>query len=165
MATKATKTIPEGMQALTTELWFNGNCNDAIEFYKTNFNAKVQGNVDYAPDRKVIHALLSFNGSNIMAADISAMGGSSFEKGPEEFTTASLYLYVDDADAMFKRAINAGCRSLMPVLDAFWGDRTGQLRDPFGHVWTIATHKVDMTPEEMKQRENEWLEQHHGVIQ
>jgi hypothetical protein len=53
----------------------------------------------------------------------------------------------------------------MPVLDAFWGDRTGQLRDPFGHVWTIATHKVDMTPEEMKQRENEWLEQHHGVIQ
>jgi len=98
-----------------------------------------------------------------MVADIGTMG-SSYEKEPGEYTTASLYLYVDDADEIFKRAIKAGSRSLMPILDAFWGDRTGQLRDPFGHVWSIATHILDLTPEEMKQRETEWFEHHQGVV-
>jgi PhnB protein len=157
MARKATKPVPEGMHSLTTELWFNGNCREAIDYYKRIFKAEVQGEVDYAPDGKVLHALLRFGDSNIMVADAL---GNDYEKGPENWTTASMYLYVPDADATFKEATAAGCRVIMPILDAFWGDRTGEVRDPFGHCWSIATNKLVLTRDEMRKRQEEWFEHH-----
>ncbi len=74
-------------------------------------------------------------------------------------TTVTLYLYVQDADRVFNQAMAAGAKSVMPVWDMFWGDRAGTLADPFGHQWTIATHKEDVTPEEMKRRGQAFFEQ------
>jgi PhnB protein len=160
MAQRATNPIPKDFQALTPELWFNGNCREAIDFYKRAFNAEQIGETAFTPEGKVLHALLRIGGSNIMLADTM---GSEYEKGPERFATTSYYLYVQDSDSVFKRAVEAGCRSLMPVLDTLWGDRTGQVRDPYGHCWSIATNKWILTPEEMKQHQAEWLEQHHDI--
>ena len=142
MATKATKPVAEGMHTLTAQLWFNGNCRDAIDFYKRVFKAEVSGDVDYSPEGKVLMALLRFGDSAVMVAD--AMG-NEFERGPEHFATASLYLYVPDSDKTFKEATDAGCKVIMPILDAFWGDRTGQVQDPFGQCWSIATNKLILT--------------------
>ncbi len=83
----------------------------------------------------------------------------SWEKGPESSATAGLWVYVKDCDALYERASMAGCEVLMSMMDAFWGDRMGKVKDPYGHCWAIATHKWDLTPEEMKQRQEKWLSQ------
>jgi len=160
MAAKATKLMPEGMHSLTTQLWYNGNCSKAIDFYRKVFRAEVVGDVDYGPDGKVLHALLRFGDSSVILAD--AMG-NEHERGPEQYATASLYFYVPNSDTTFREATKAGCKIIMPILDAFWGDRTGQVQDPFGHCWSIATHKLDLTREEMRKRQEEWFEHHHTV--
>ena len=160
MAVKATKPVPEGMRSLTTQLWYNGNCRDAIDFYRRIFNAEVVGEVDYGPDGKVIMAFLRIGDTSIMLAD--AMG-NEHERGPELFATASLYLYVQDSDATFREATKAGCKVIMPILDAYWGDRTGQVQDPFGHCWSIATNKLVLTRDEMRKRQEEWFEHHQSL--
>jgi uncharacterized glyoxalase superfamily protein PhnB len=160
MAVKATKPIPEGMRSLTTQLWFNGNAREAIDFYRKIFKAEVVGEVDYGPDGKVLHSLLRLGDTPIICAD--AMG-NEHEKGPEQFATASLYLYVPDSDTVFREATKAGCKVIMPILDAFWGDRTGQVQDPFGHCWSIATNKLVLTREEMRKRQEEWFEHHQTL--
>ncbi len=81
----------------------------------------------------------------------------AWERGPNKVATAGLWVYVDDCDALFKQATDAGCQVLMPLEDAFWGDRMGKVKDPYGHCWAIATHKWVFTPEEMKKRQQEWL--------
>jgi uncharacterized glyoxalase superfamily protein PhnB len=160
MARKATKPIPEGLRSLTPHLWFNGNCGEAVDFYKRAFGAEQIGELDKMPDGKVMHANLRIGDSSFFLAD--AMG-SEQTRGPEHYVTTSLYLYVSDCDVVFNKADKAGCDVIMPLEDAFWGDRTGELKDPYGHLWSIATHKWDLSPEEMKKAEEEWLEKHHGV--
>ena len=160
MPRKTTKPIPRGLRSLTTQLWFDGNCKEALGFYKKAFDAKLIGEVDTTPDGRVMHARLRIGDSSIFLADTM---GSEHSRAPERYVTASLYLYVKDCDAVFDRAKRLGCEVIMPVEDAFWGDRTGELKDPYGHLWDIATNKLILTRDEMKKAEEEWLEKHQGV--
>ncbi len=160
MARKSTKPIPEGLHSLTTQLWFDGNCKEAVEFYKKAFGAEQIGELDVMPDGRVMHANLRIGDSNLFLAD--AMG-SEHSRGPDRYVTASLYLYVNDCDVVFDKAKRLGCDVIMPLEDVFWGDRSGELKDPYGHLWAIATHKWDISPEEMKKAQEEWLEKRHGV--
>lgn len=155
MPENAPRPIPEGMNTLTTHLWFNGNCNEAIEFYQKALGAELEAPAITGPDGKgVMHAMLKIGNSHIMMAD--AFPGS-WEKGPEEAATAGLWVYVDDCDAVYDQAVNAGCKVEIEMMDAFWGDRMGKVRDPFGHCWAIASHKWMLTPEEMRERQEAWL--------
>ena len=160
MAKKASKPVPEGMQTITPQLWFDGDCHQAIDFYQKAFNAKLA--TPPVPDpggQSVMHAMLSIADSSIMMADAWPDG---WEHGAGKGTTGSLWIYVEDCDAWFKQALDAGCTMLMPLEDMFWGDRLGKVKDPFGHCWTIATHQLDPTPSEMSAGEQEWLSKLEG---
>ncbi|NTU49098.1 MAG: glyoxalase/bleomycin resistance/extradiol dioxygenase family protein [Syntrophobacteraceae bacterium] len=155
MPEKAGNYLPEGMHAVTVYLWFNGDCKRAIEFYKKTFGAVQTEPAMESPDGAAIfHAMLGIGDSQIMMAD--SMPGE-WEQGPRSGSTAGLWIYVDDCDLVFERAVAAGCEVLMPLQDAFWGDRFGKVKDPFGHCWGIATHKWELTPEEMAAGQKEWL--------
>jgi len=142
------KPVPDGYHTLTPFL----TCRDAaraIEFYKQAFGAKVRGGVAKGPDGKVMHAELQIGDSVIMLGDEypefgalspQSIGGSGM----------GLHIYLDGVDAAFDRAVKAGAAVEMPVMDQFWGDRYGKLKDPFGHKWSIATHVKDMSEDEMK---------------
>jgi len=147
-ATRAKKVqaIPRGYGSLTPGLVFKDS-HRAIEWYGKVFGAKVKDLMRW-PDGRVMHAELRVGSSILMLGDeapergipsAERLGGSG----------GSLMLYVKDCDAVFDRAVAAGAKPLMPMGDMFWGDRYGQLVDPFGHRWGIATHKVDMTPKQM----------------
>jgi uncharacterized glyoxalase superfamily protein PhnB len=143
------------MNTLTTHLWFNDNCAEAVEFYQKAFGAELVSPVVPGPEGKgVMHAQLKLGNSHVMMAD--AWPGS-WEVGPSGSATAGLFVYVDDCDKLFHRAIEAGCETIFPLADMFWGDRMGKVKDPFGHCWGIATHKWIYTPEEMKRGQDEWL--------
>jgi uncharacterized glyoxalase superfamily protein PhnB len=143
------------MNTLTTQLWYNGDCAQAIDFYQKAFGAELAGPVAKAPDGKsVMHAMLKIGNSHIMMAD--AWPGA-WEKAPQGSATAGLFVYVEDCDRLFERATKAGCETIFPMADMFWGDRMGKLKDPYGHCWAIATHKWIMTPEEMERGQKEWL--------
>lgn len=154
MPIAATNPIPEGMHSLTPHLWFNGNCKAAVEFYQKAFGAELLAPVAFDSHNEfVCHAMLRIGNSNFMMAD--AWPGSP-ERGPEGFANVGMWLYVKDCDALFEQACAAGCEVIMPIMDAFWGDRMGKVRDPFGHCWAIATHKLVMTKEEIEQGMKEW---------
>lgn len=91
--------------------------------------------------------------SHIMMAD--AWPGTS-ERGPKEYSSAGLWLYVPDCDRLYEQAVQAGCKELMPLRDAFWGDRMGKVKDPYGHCWAIATYKFVLSPEEIAQNKQAW---------
>jgi len=130
------------------------NCNEAIEFYQKAFDAKLQAPVVKAPNGKgVLHAMLRIGNSNLIMAD----AWPGWEKGPEGSTTIGLWVYVEDVDSVQKQAVDAGCEIIYEVMDAFWGDRTGKVKDPFGHTWAIATHKWIYTPEEIQKGQDEWM--------
>ncbi len=154
MPTPAPSPVPEGMHTITPHLWFNGDAAAAIELYQRGFGAEIVGEVNKAPNGGVMHAMLRFGSSCVMLAD--AWPGN-WEKGPDGMATAGLWLYVRDCDALFERAAKAGCEVVMPLADMFWGDRMGKLKDPFGHVWAIATHKEVLTPAELHEREQAWV--------
>ena len=146
---KAVKPIPEGFHTVTAHLVIKGAA-QAIEFYKRAFGAEALSRMD-GPGGTIGHAELRIGDSIIFLAD--EFPGSPC-KSPQTLggTTATLNLYVPDVDASFKQAISAGGRETMPVADMFWGDRFGQLQDPFGHTWAILTHKEDVNPQEMEKR-------------
>ncbi|MBT4089351.1 MAG: glyoxalase/bleomycin resistance/extradiol dioxygenase family protein [Deltaproteobacteria bacterium] len=153
MAQKSLSPVPEGMHTITTHLWFNGNCADAIQFYQKAFNAELIGQAVPGPDGKsIMHAMLKFGDSNIMMADAWP---ESWETGPENNATSGLWVFLEDSDAAFAQAVEAGCEVQMPMNDAFWGDRFGKVKDPFGHCWAVATHQWDYTPEEIAERQQE----------
>ena len=161
MAKKATTKVPEGMYTVTPQLCFNGNCREAIEFYKKAFNAELIGNIAESPDGKSVwHAMIKIGNSHIMMGD--AMPGG-YETGPKGTSTVGIWLYVEDCDAWFDRAVKAGAEPAMPPMDAFWGDRMGKLKDPFGHSWDIASHDWDYTPEEIQQKQEEFLASMNGA--
>ena len=141
------KPIPNGMHTVTPHLV----CKDAakaIEFYEKAFGAETVMRLDMPDGKGLMHACLRFGDSAVMLADEfpdwNSLGPSS--RGG---TTVVLHIYVPDADAFFEKAIKAGAEVVMPLGDAFWGDRYGQLKDPFGHIWSVATHVKDLTPEEI----------------
>jgi PhnB protein len=145
----ATKPIPEGYHSLTAYLAVD-DAAAAIDYYTRAFGAKEIGRMD-APGGKIGHAELQIGDSRLMLAD--AMPQSS-TRPPKELggTSGSLFLYVEDVDAVVKQAVDAGATVTMEVADQFWGDRFGTVTDPFGHVWSVATHIEDVPAEEMAQR-------------
>jgi PhnB protein len=153
---KAKSAIPEGLHTITPQLTLD-NATEAIEWYKKALGAEETSRAT-GPDGKILHAELRLGNSRIMVND-AMMGG----KGPKALggSPASLWVYVEDCDALFKRALAAGGQvapgGMGQLQDQFWGDRSGSVIDPSGYVWTIATRKEDLTPQEMKQRQDEWM--------
>ncbi|AXK38156.1 VOC family protein [Crenobacter cavernae] len=145
----AVKPVPDGYHTVTPYLAIL-NAAAAIDFYKQAFGAVEAMRVD-APGGKVGHAELRIGDSAVMLADeCPDMGFRSPQTlgGPG----MTLMLYVDDVDAWFARALDAGAKTLRPLQDQFYGDRSGTLEDPFGHVWTLATHIEDLSFEEITER-------------
>ena len=142
------KPVPDDMHTVTPHLVCAGAA-DAIEFYKKAFNA-VEGGRLPGPNGRLMHAMVRIEGSAVMLVDEmpewGALGPKSLKGSP-----VTIHLYVEDVDAFVKRAVAAGAKITMPVADMFWGDRYGRLEDPFGHHWSVATHKRDLSPEEIKQ--------------
>lgn len=153
---KAKKAVPDGHHTVTPALVLD-DAAAAIDWYKRALGAEEVARA-VGPDGKIMHAEVRIGDSLIMMHD--AMGGA---KGPRAFggSPASLWLYVEDCDALFNRAVAAGAQvrpgPMGALMDQFWGDRTGTITDPHGYQWTIATHKEDLTPEEMKQRMDEFM--------
>jgi PhnB protein len=150
----AVQPIPEGYHSLSPYLDVDDAAR-AIEFYKQAFGAIERGRMPMpGPEGKIAHAALQIGDSMLMLSDPVPQGST---KPPKELggTTTAIYLYVEDVDAVFQRAVDAGATVTVPVQDMFWGDRYGQVADPFGHQWQIATHKEDLTPEEMEERGKE----------
>lgn len=146
------KAIPDGYHTLTPFLTVRDAVN-AIEFYKQAFGAEVRG-VMKGPDGKVMHAELKIGDSIVMLSDEFPEFGS---KSPEAIggSPMGLHIYLDGVDAAFDRAVKAGATVEMPVMDQFWGDRYGRLKDPYGHKWSIATHIKDLSADEMKKSMDE----------
>lgn len=143
------KAIPDGYHSVTPYLIVKGAAR-ALEFYKKAFNAQELYRMD-APGGTIGHAEIQIGDSRIMLSDeFPEMGARS----PETLggSPIGLCIYVENVDVLFKQAVAAGGKEERPVKDQFYGDRSGTLRDPFGHQWTIATHKEDVSPEEMARR-------------
>jgi PhnB protein len=144
-----TKPIPDGYRTATPYLIVKGAA-EAIEFYKRAFGATEMLRMA-DPQGKVGHAEIKIGDSVIMLADEHpAMG----YRGPRSLggSSVSILLYLEDVDGVFERAVKAGAKAQRPVMNQFYGDRSGTLEDPFGHVWTVATHVEDVAPEELKRR-------------
>jgi PhnB protein len=157
---KARKAVPDGYHTVTPSLTLD-HAADAIEWYKRALGAEELGRAVGA-DGKILHAEIRIGDSHIMLNDAmmgfkgaQAMGGSP----------ASMWIYVEDCDALFNRAVSAGA-TVLPgmgqLADQFWGDRSGTFTDPFGYRWTIATRKEDLTHEELLQRQQEWMKKFAG---
>lgn len=151
---QAVRPIPEGYRTVTPHLVCE-NAPDAIEFYKKAFGAVEIARLP-GPDGKIMHAELRIGDSPIMLAQDYPEFGS---RGPLALkgTSVVIHLYVPDADAAWAQALDAGARPLMPLSDMFWGDRYGQVEDPFGHRWSIATHKRDLTPDQIMEGMNNMM--------
>ena len=141
--------IPEGYPRVTPYLHVDGAA-AAIDFYRSVLGATERMRMPMPGDR-IGHAELDIGDSVIMLADESPDMGAL---GPKTVggTPVSLHVYVEDVDAVFERAIQAGAKALRPVEERFYGDRTGAFEDPFGHRWDIATHVEDVPPDEMERR-------------
>ena len=145
----AAKPIPEGYHTVTPYLAV-GDAAQAIDFYTRAFGAKEVVRMD-APGGKIGHAELEIGDSRIMLSDPFPQSST---KPPKDLggTSFSVMMYVEDVDAAFKRAVDAGASVSMELSDMFWGDRFGSVTDPFGHSWSLATHVEDVPPEEMAER-------------
>jgi PhnB protein len=141
--------IPQGFHSITPFLVVN-DAAKAIDFYRRAFGAKeVMRNT--GPDGKITHAEIRIGDSPLMLSDEMPQAGI---RTPRSLggSTVNIFLYVDNVDTIFKQAESAGAKVEMPLENMFWGDRYGRLTDPFGHSWSVATHKEDVSAEEMKKR-------------
>lgn len=142
------KPIPEGYHSLTPYLIVEGGAK-ALDFYKKAFGATELFRMEH--EGKIAHAEMKIGDSPFMLSDEHPEMGY---KSPKSIggSAVGLMIYVDDCDAIFKQAIDAGGTEKKALQDQFYGDRSGTLEDPFGHIWTVATHKEDVTPEEIDKR-------------
>jgi uncharacterized glyoxalase superfamily protein PhnB len=146
-----------GVQDVIPNLVFK-NASGAIDFYKAAFGAQELMRHP-APDGKSIwHAELRI-GDTVIALNDEMPGGPQLvtPASPTHKPTGSFMIYLPDVDAAFNKAVSAGGKPVMPVMDMFWGDRYGQLQDPFGHRWSMATHKEDLTPAQIGERQKEFM--------
>ena len=150
----AVSAIPKGFHAVTPYLIIDG-ATKAIEFYKQAFNAELIMQMPM-PDGGVAHGEIKIGDSYIMLSDTYP---EMEYKSPQQLggTPVNMMLYVEDVDAVFAKALSLGAKELRPVHDQFYGDRSGTLADPFGHIWNIATHKEDLTEQELMQRMGELM--------
>jgi PhnB protein len=155
---KATRPIPEGYHSVTPQLVFD-NAAQAIDWYNRALGAEEKSRAN-GPDGQIMHAELQIGDSRLMLND--AMGGAKSAKALGG-SPISLWVYVENCDALFNRAVAAGAQvapgPMGQLADQFWGDRTGTFHDPFGYRWTIATHKEDLTSEEMHRRAEQFFKQ------
>jgi PhnB protein len=141
--------IPKGYNTVTPYLVIKGAAK-AIEYYKSVFGATVVVRMD-SPDGQVGHAELQIGDSRVMLADENpSMGNRSAESIGA--SPVSLYVYIPDCDKVVEKAVAGGAKILKPVQDQFYGDRSGFIQDPFGHLWGVATHKEDVSAKEMEER-------------
>ncbi len=153
-----TNPIPKGYQTITVSLTVK-DAAKAIEFYKEAFGAEEIIPRCYGPDGKtVMHAEMKFGSSIFMIndefKDMACLSPTSLNGTP-----VSMYVYVDNVDAVHAQAVKSGAKATMPLTDMFWGDRFGQVVDPFGHRWGLAQHVKDMTEEEMKKAQEIWTKE------
>lgn len=153
MATQV-KPIPDGFHTLTPHLTVK-NADKALEFYQKALGGQVL-HVMRMPDGKVMHAAIKIGDSILMLNDEFPSMGSH---APDQAMGFAIHVYVDNVDNVFKQAVAAGATETMPLADQFWGDRYGQVRDPFGFRWSLATHIKDMSPEEMKAAQDDMMKQ------
>ena len=147
--------IPKGFNSVSSYLVVK-DPQQAIDFYRKAFGAE-HGAVMKTPDGSTImHAEVCIGNSTVMLSAENPQWGT---KSAETMggSPASMHIYTDDCDALYQRALDAGCKVAAPLMDAFWGDRFGKVVDPFGYQWGIATHKQDLTEEEIKKGAAEWF--------
>ncbi|MBI3467005.1 MAG: VOC family protein [Planctomycetes bacterium] len=151
----AVKPVPDGFNTVSAYMVVR-NTVEALEFYNKAFGAETKGRMPGPDGKSTAHAEMRIGNSTVMLTDENPQWGA---KSPLTLggTGVTLHIYVEDADALFKRAVAAGCTPTMPIMDAFWGDRYGKVTDPFGHGWGIATHKEDLTHEQVAKRAAEWF--------
>ena len=153
--TKAKSHLPDGIRTVTPFLMLK-SCIESIEWYRRVFGAEVRTIAPGPSPGSTMHAEIRIGDSSVYLADdmpMSSVKSPALLGGP----SASITLYFPDCDAVYKRAVAAGATVQMPMDDMFWGDRYGVIKDPFGCVWAIATHKEDLTPEEMNARTREFF--------
>ena len=150
------KAVPEGYHTITPNLVVQ-DASKAIDFYKKAFGAEELVRMP-GPDGKVMHAEIKIGDSIVMLGEEMPEMGT---RNPKAYggSPVGFYLYVEDVDALWKRAVQAGAKPIMPLTDMFWGDRTGRLEDPFGHRWSPAQHTRDLTPEEIKKGQDAFFAQ------
>jgi uncharacterized glyoxalase superfamily protein PhnB len=141
--------IPSDMHVVTPHLVCAGAA-QAIEFYKKAFGATEEARLPGPDGKKLMHAMIRINGAAVMLVDEMPEWGAL---GPKALkgSSVTIHLYVENADAFFKRAVDAGAKVVMPLADMFWGDRYGKIEDPFGHHWSIATHVRDVSMDEAQE--------------
>lgn len=144
----ALKAIPEGFHSITPAIVCKGAAR-AIEYYKEVFHAKEKVRMP-GPGGSIMHAELLIGDSHLMLSD--EFPGMTSAPPADAPNSINLFLYTDDVDTVFNRAVKAGAKVEMPLENQFWGDRYGKIRDPFGHRWGLAQHIEDVAPEEMKKR-------------
>jgi uncharacterized glyoxalase superfamily protein PhnB len=150
----AVKAIPDGYHSITPQLTVKDGAK-AIEFYKKALGAQELMQMP-GPDGGLMHAELKIGDSVFMlSAEMPEMGCRAPVSAGS--VSGALYVYVPDVDAAFKRAVEAGAKVTMPVTDMFWGDRFGQVEDPSGHRWGLATHKKDLSPSEIEKGQKEFF--------
>ena len=150
------RAVPEGFHTVTAHLVCAGAA-QAIEFYKKAFGAVEVGRMPM-PGGKLGHAEMRIGDSRIMLADDFPEYGSNSPLALKG-SPVVIHLYVNDADAVFAQVVAAGAKPVMPLADMFWGDRYGQVEDPFGHRWSIATHKRDLTMEQVQEGMQQMMQQ------
>jgi PhnB protein len=151
---KHVKAKPDEYHTLTTNLTIKG-ADKAIDWYGKIFGAKLLSRMATPDGKAVWHAELRIGDSVLMLNDedpsMGAMGPT-----PEGGQSASIHFYTENVDGVFKRAVAAGAKQRMPPMDMFWGDRYAQITDPFGHIWSLATHTEDVPADQMEARGREW---------
>lgn len=153
----AVKPIPDGYHSLNPHLVIQGAAK-AIDFYKKAFGAEEVMRMPSPDGKSIMHAELKIGDSRLMLTDEAPHCGN-FSPAALKGSPVTIHHYVKDVDAVFKRALDAGAKVKMPVQDMFWGDRYGKLTDPFGHDWSLATHKEDVPPQQMGMRAQEAFSQ------
>jgi PhnB protein len=144
------KGVPDGMHTVTAALAVEGAA-EAIEFYKKAFGAEELSRAPDPSGKKIWHASIRIGDSPVFVSDTFP------EMGSGKPSKASLWLYVESVDALFKRATDAGATVKMPLADMFWGDRIGSVVDKWGNEWTLAQHTKDLTPDEMKKAQDAFV--------
>lgn len=154
----ATKPIPDGFRSVTPSLTFKDSAK-ALEFYHEAFGGTILARMPNPDGKGTMHATMKIGDSIVMMGD--EMPGSETCKSAETIGSSpvSLFMYVTDVDAAFDKAVKAGAKAAMPVMDMFWGDRCGSLIDPFGYTWMIGTHIKDLSHEEIQKGAAAFFEQ------
>lgn len=153
MPKKKVAPIPKGFHAISPYLMVK-NAAKAIDFYKKAFGAKVLTRCDCPESGKVMHSELQIGDSIFMLSDECPGQEGCGVVSPKSLkgTSVMLHMYVKNVDVAFKKAVKSGAKVTKPLEDMFWGDRYGQVEDPFGHRWSMATHKEDLTKKQIEKR-------------